>query len=104
MTIRPTKIVRVAAGESPEAWRAALADPAWLASSTILKQQPGSWVRRATIMGRDVVIKCRELNTLARRFKAAIGMGHAAKHWRGAGRLDRAGVRTGTCRAIARLT
>ncbi len=75
-------------GEDPDAWSRALADPAWLGSSRVLKDEPGSsWVRRATLNGREVVVKCRCLHTLSRRIKAALGFGHGDKHWRGAALL-----------------
>lgn len=94
MLIRPTKALRTAPGESAEQWLSALADPAWLGAAKILKEDDGSWVRRATILGRDVVVKCRALNTLSRRLKSTLGMGHGDKHWRGAELLRRAKVRT----------
>lgn len=75
-------------GEDAAAWSRALADPAWLVASQLLKDEPGSsWVRRATINGRDVVVKCRILNSCSRRLKAALGFGHGDKHWRGAALL-----------------
>jgi hypothetical protein len=75
-------------GEDPAAWSRALADPAWLASSQLLKDEPdSSWVRRATLNGRDVVVKCRYLNTRSRWLKSALGYGHGDKHWRGAALL-----------------
>jgi tRNA A-37 threonylcarbamoyl transferase component Bud32 len=100
--IRPIKIIRVAEGESPAAWRDVLAQPGWADAARILKEDAGSWVRRATLLDRDVVVKCRPLKPLARRFKHAIGMGHAHKHWRGAERLNRAKVATGKPLVIMR--
>jgi len=86
-------------GEDPAAWSRALADPTWLPSSQLLKDELGSsWVRRATINGREVVVKCRYLNTLSRRLKSALGYGHGDKHWRGAAAL--AGRRVNTARPI----
>lgn len=103
MLIRPTKPLRTAPGESAEQWLAALADPAWLAAAKVLKEDGGSWVRRATILGRDVVVKCRPLSSLSRRVKAALRMGHGHKHWRGAKLLQSRGIPTATplllCRA-----
>lgn len=90
-------------GEDPAAWLRALADPSWLASSQLLKDEPGSsWVRRATINGRDVVVKCRYLNTLPRRLKSALGYGHGDKHWRGAARLAMKRIPTATPIVLAR--
>ena len=85
----------MAAGEDAAAWRDALATPGWADAARVLKEDRGSWVRRANLLGRDVVVKCRELNTIGRRFKHAIGMGHGAKHWRGAAKLMRAEIPTG---------
>jgi hypothetical protein len=102
MDIRAIKVVRVAAGEDAAAWRDALSKPGWADAATVLKEDRGSWVRRANLLGRDVVVKCRELNTIGRRFKHAIGMGHGAKHWRGAERLCRANIRTGAMCVSAR--
>ena len=102
MDIRAIKVVRMAAGEDAAAWRDALAKPGWADAATVLKEDRGSWVRRANLLGRDVVVKCRELNTIGRRFKHAIGMGHGAKHWRGAERLKKAGIATGRPLAFVR--
>ncbi len=103
MMISVSKIVQLAAGEDAAAWRDALAQPGWASAATVLKEDRGSWVRRANLLGRDVVVKCRELNTIGRRFKHAIGMGHGAKHWRGAERLMRAGIATGRLLALMRM-
>jgi len=85
MKIDRIKIKRVATGEQAAAWARALQDPSWHAGAAVLKDEPrSSWVRRANMMGRDVVVKCRLLNTVGRRFKSAVGMGHGDKQWRGA--------------------
>lgn len=90
-------------GEDSGAWRRALADPAWPGASVVLKDEPGSsWVRRATINGRDVVVKCRWLNTLSRWLKGALGYGHGDKHWRGAAALASKKVPTATPVVLAR--
>lgn len=94
MSVKITRLLRVDEREDGAAWAAALQAPGWWPGSTMLKQEGDSWVRRATIMGRAVVVKCRGLRSPSRRFKAAIGAGHAHKHWRGAARLASAGVRT----------
>ena len=104
MLISPTKALRTAPGEPAEQWLAALTDPAWLGAAKILKDdKKGSWVRRARLLGRDVVVKCRMLNALSRRLKSAIGMGHGHKHWRGALLLQDRGIATAAplvlCRA-----
>lgn len=83
-------------------WRDALSAPRALDGTKVLKEDGGSWVRRAMVMGRDVVVKCRVLNSAGRKFKHAIGMGHGHKHWRGAERLMRAGIATGKPLALLR--
>ncbi len=100
--IRVGHILRVASGESAAAWSAALNEAAWFGSSQVLKEDSGSWVRRARVMGRDVVVKCRALNTVGRRVKHVLGMGHGGKHWRGAELLRRALVRTAGTILLAR--
>ena len=103
MLMSVTKVLRTAPGQSVELWSAALADPAWLAAARTLKQDGGSWVRRATLLGRDVVVKCRSLNTFSRRLKGTLGIGHGHKHWRGASLLQSRGILTAAplvlCRA-----
>jgi hypothetical protein len=90
-------------GEDPAAWSRALADPAWLASSQLLKDEPNSsWVRRATLNGRDVVVKCRYLNTTSRWLKSALGYGHGDKHWRGAAVLASRRIETARPIVLAR--
>lgn len=59
-------------------------------------------MRRATMMGREVVVKCRELSTWWKRVKFGVGMGHGAKQWRGAERLMKAGIATGRPLCVAR--
>jgi predicted thioesterase len=94
--------MRVAAGEEAAGWRDALSAPGVLDGAKVLKEDEGSWVRRARVMGRDVVVKCRVLNTVGRRVKHALRMGHGMKHWRGAERLMRAGIATGRPLALVR--
>lgn len=105
MHITHVRIRRLAQGGDATAWRAALGDAAWPAASDVLKQEDGAWVRRATLLGRDVVVKCRPLSSSGRRMKAALGLGHADRHWRGADALRRIGVLTGAplASALARV-
>lgn len=49
-----------------------------------------------------LVVKRWELRTLAARLKSDLQLSRAWRHWKGAARLTRAGVRTATCFAIAR--
>jgi hypothetical protein len=95
MRIERVRIRRLAVGESAEVWGSALTNPAWLEGAEVLKREGAAWVRRGRLLGRDVVVKCRPLGTLGRRVKAALGLGHADRQWRGAALLGRAGVRTG---------
>jgi hypothetical protein len=96
MKIERVKIRRVADGEDGAAWARALGDAAWVAGARVLKDEAGSgWVRRAVVNGRDVVVKCRLLNSAARRFKSAMGLGHGQRHWRGALELTRRNIATG---------
>jgi tRNA A-37 threonylcarbamoyl transferase component Bud32 len=103
--IGPVKILRIAPNELATSWHDALARADWT-KSQVLKDDPGagSWVRRATMLQREVVVKCRALNSPSRRIKHALRMGHAHKHWRGASRLLRAGIATGRPLAIGRAS
>ena len=101
MPLTRVRIKRLAEGENAESWRAALEDPAWLTASHVLKEENGSWVRRATLRDREIVVKCRSLNTLSRRLKTRFGLGHGDKQWHGAEILQRIGVRTARPLAIA---
>lgn len=100
--VRVDKVIRVAAGEEAAGWRDALSAPGVLDGAKVLKEDGGSWVRRARVMGRDVVVKCRVLSTVERRVKHLVGMGHGAKHWRGAELLMQAGIATGKPLALVR--
>ncbi len=103
MHVSVNKVIRVAAGEDAAKWRDALSAPSTLDAATVLKEDAGSWVRRARVMGRDVVVKCRALNTVARRVKHVLGMGHGHKHWRGAELLIEAAIPTGRPLALLRV-
>ena len=96
------RVVRAHRGEDAAAWGAALADASWLNSSSVLKEDGGSWVRRARLMGREVVVKCRELRGAWARAKCAIGRGKGDRHWRGAALLTGKGVRTARVHVLAR--
>ncbi len=100
--IRVSNVVRVAAGEDGAGWRRALETGEWVDGAVVMKSEGGSWVRRATMMGREVVVKCRELGTVWKRVKFGVGMGHGAKQWRGAERLMKAGIATGRPLVMAR--
>jgi tRNA A-37 threonylcarbamoyl transferase component Bud32 len=53
-------------------------------SARILKAEGSSRVFRAPMLGRDVVIKVRELRGIAERVKWAAGAARGFRHWRGA--------------------
>jgi len=61
---------------------------------------PGEAVRRGASAG--LVIKRWELRSIGARVKSGLRMSRAWRHWKGAERLTKAGVRTATCYAIAR--
>lgn len=96
------KIVRVGAGEDGAVWRRALEGGEWVDGAVVMKEDGGSWVRRARVMGREVVVKCRELGSWWKRVKFGVGMGHGHQQWRGAERLMKAGIATGRPLVVAR--
>lgn len=100
MRIERVRIRLVVRGEDPARWADAIADPGWLDTGEVLKDEPGSsWVRRAMLGGREVVVKCRLLGPVSRRLKSALGFGHGNRHWRGAAML--AAKKVPTARPIA---
>lgn len=101
--IERVRIVRAHRSEDAAQWAAALADGAWVGSSTLLKEDGGSWVRRAQVLGREVVVKRRELSAWAR-VKCAIGRGKGDRHWRGAALLSGKGVGTARVLVLARAS
>lgn len=83
MNISSARLRRTAPGIDPAAWLHALAGGAWLPASKLLKSDGDAWVRRATLEGHDVVIKCRPAGrheTLKRFARSTRG----DRHWRGA--------------------
>lgn len=93
MKIERVKVKRLAEGEDAGAWKRALEDVAWMAGAKVLKDEPGSsWVRRAELNGRDVVVKCRLLNTVSRQVKAVGGWGQGERQWRAARLLEERGI------------
>lgn len=92
--------IRVAPGEDAAAWAGAL-QGAWLRGAQTLKNEPAgagrsslAWVRRARLLGQDVVVKCRGAGGLAERMKSVARRGRFERHWRGAERLAAVGVAT----------
>jgi len=93
------RVQRLAPGESAPAWSAALAafDPS---QAQVLKQDSAAAVYRATLLGRDVILKSWDLVTPGDRLKAAIRAGRADRHWRGAAWLLAHGLDTARPYAI----
>ncbi|MBX3375973.1 MAG: hypothetical protein KF678_03100 [Phycisphaeraceae bacterium] len=85
------RIDRIGAGERREEWRRALG--AFLPEET-LKKEGAAWVYRGRMLGREVVVKVRELRSLADRLKVALGAGRGRRHWRGASWLLEHGFAT----------
>jgi len=96
------RVVRAHRDEDGGKWAAALAGGAWLAGSTLLKQDGPGWVRRATMMGREVVIKCRDVDSAWSRLKCALGRGKGDRHWWGAAMLAAKRVPTAQVLVLAR--
>jgi tRNA A-37 threonylcarbamoyl transferase component Bud32 len=67
----------------------------------VLKADGDTAVYRATVLGRDVVLKRWDLRTPGARAKAMLAASRGHRHWRGAARLERAGIRTARCLALA---
>ncbi len=97
-TLRP---IRTAPGEDGRAWAAALSDPAWESNATLLKRDTTTTVHRATLRGREVVIKTWRLSAGAK-LKSLLASSRAHRHWRGAAWLAAHGFRTATCYALLR--
>ncbi len=102
------RVIRAAPGVDSAALARELSDASWISVATPLKLDAGgggdgSWVRRGSLAGRDVVVKARTLSP-SDRLKALVGQSRADRHWRGAARLARAGIRTATPLAILRGT
>ncbi len=57
-----------------------------------LKSEGPASVHRATLCGRRVIVKCWEWRSVSDRLKLLFGASRARRQWRGAERLERAGV------------
>lgn len=115
MRIERVQIRRSAPGEDRAAWISALEDPGWLSSAVALKEEPtvargsrlgeptypGHWVRRAILLGREVVVKCRPAGSLAERLKLGVQHGRGDRHWKGASWLACNGFRTAAPHVLA---
>lgn len=95
-------VIRAGASVNAPAWVQELQRGAWLQEAVLLKSDGSSWVRRARLQGADVVVKCRPLDSLARRVKAMIGQEQFDRHWRAAGVLSPARIPTGEMKLLAR--
>lgn len=94
------EIQRFAAKEAAGAWRTALAEFDET-TATVLKREGGSAVYRSRMVGRDVVVKVRELAGLKERVKQWTGSTRGLRHWRGADLLKTLGVATARPLALA---
>jgi tRNA A-37 threonylcarbamoyl transferase component Bud32 len=65
-----------------------------------LKHDGDTTVLAAVVDGRPVVLKRWRLGTVGSRLKALVKMSRGWRHWRGAERLEKAGVRTAKCYAL----
>ncbi len=94
------RAVRVARGEEGADWGAAVADPAWREGATLLKREAGTSVHRATLRGREVVVKEWVLRGAAA-LRGIVVPSRADRHWAGARWLHR--HQFGTARVLAQL-
>jgi hypothetical protein len=94
------KVIRSAPGETRAEWAEAIGgfDPS---TAQVLKADGDTAVYRAKILGRDVVLKRWDLSTRGARAKAMFAASRGHRHWRGAARLARAGIRTARCLVLA---
>ncbi|MBL9031761.1 MAG: hypothetical protein JNM80_08645 [Phycisphaerae bacterium] len=83
-------------------WARALADRSWESDAIVLKHQGGSWVRRATLLGREVVVKTLPSSGVIGAIKSALRLSRAWRQARGAARLERAGIPTARALAVVR--
>lgn len=100
MPAQPVRIVRIAPGVNDAMIARAAHERG--ESATVLKQDRGGEVRRVDLDGLPLIVKVWAIADGKRRMQTAIGSTPALRHWRGAARLERAGVRTARCLAIVR--
>ncbi|MBX3403303.1 MAG: hypothetical protein KF699_07830 [Phycisphaeraceae bacterium] len=98
----PVRVVRAVRGEDAAAWAVALGEGAWLDSARTLKAEGGVRVLGASMLGREVVVKVREVRGAWERLKCAVGRGKGDRHWRGAALLAGKGVATARVFVLAR--
>lgn len=102
MSLERVALVRVGRGALAGNAARLVREPGWLDGAPVLKQQGAAWVRRARVGDVEIVVKCRPIASVRRRVQSLLGLGHAHRQWRGAQRLEAAGVRTGRPVFIAR--
>jgi tRNA A-37 threonylcarbamoyl transferase component Bud32 len=94
------KVIRSAPGVDAAAWAGAIRAFDLDAART-LKSDGDTAVYRARVLGGDVVLKRWTLRTRADRAKAMLAASRGHRHWRGAMRLQNAGIPTARCIALA---
>jgi hypothetical protein len=95
------RVLKAGPGEDGGAWARVLADPAWEKAAECLKHDGAVDVRRASLLGREVVVKRWVLDRRGV-VKSHLGLSRGFRHWRGAAWLSRHGFRTATCHALLR--
>lgn len=85
------RIDRIGAGERREQWLRALGE---FSPDETLKVEGAAWVYRGRMLGREVVVKVREVRSPADRLKVAVGAGRGRRHWQGASWLLEHGFAT----------
>lgn len=96
------RAVRVAAGQDGPAWASAVSDGLWLSRAQVLKDDDGRLVARASLLGREVVVKQWPYGSTGRRIQAMLHQTPGERHWRGADLLQQVGVATAEVLCIAR--
>jgi len=96
------RAIRLAEGEDAAHWAEAIADPLWERNATLLKDGGDVTVRRARLLGREVVVKRWTLASSRRRLQALLNRTPACRHWRGASLLLESGFHTATPHALLR--
>lgn len=94
------KVIRSAPGEDRAAWAQAIRTFD-TGTAQVLKSDGDTAVYRATLLGRDVVLKRWSLSTRGARAKATLSASRGHRHWRAAARLEHLRLRTARCLALA---
>lgn len=88
------RIIQKGTGQDGAQWAEALADPAWRDRAEVLKEDGDVRVLRVEMLGQMVVIKQWNVSRFKRRVQGVLKGTPAWRHWRGALRLKKEGVRT----------